>query len=88
MITKKVILNNEVGLHARPAALFVQKANEFTSSIYIELKGRKVNGKSIMGVMSLGAFHGEEISLIVKGEDEKKAIEELAELIEHGLQDI
>lgn len=88
MITKNVVLNNEVGLHARPAALFVQTANKFTSDVYIELKGIKVDGKSIMGVMSLGAFHGEEITLIANGEDEKEAIEELAVLIEHGLQDM
>ena len=88
MITKNVVLNNEVGLHARPAALFVQTANKFTSDVYIELKGVKVDGKSIMGVMSLGAFHGEEITLIVNGEDEKRAIEELSVLIEHGSQDI
>ena len=87
MITKKVILNNESGLHARPAALFVQTANKFTSDIYVELKGAKVDGKSIMGVMSLGAFHGEEITLIAKGEDEKEAIRELIKLVEYGLQD-
>ena len=88
MIIKKVILNNELGLHARPAAVFVQTANKFVSDIHIELKGTKVDGKSIMGVMSLGAFHGEEITLIAKGEDAKEAIQELAELIEHGLKDV
>lgn len=88
MIKKNVILNNEVGLHARPAALFVQVANKFSSNIYIELKGKKVNGKSIIGVMSLGAFHGEEITLIGNGEDEKEAIEELSKLIEDGLKDL
>ena len=87
MITKKAILNNESGLHARPAALFVQTANKFTSDIYVELKGAKVDGKSIMGVMSLGAFHGEEITLIAKGEDEKEALRELIKLVEYGLQD-
>ena len=87
MITKKVILNNESGLHARPAALFVQTANKFTSDIYVELKGAKVDGKSIMGVMSLGAFHGEEITLIARGEDEKEAISELIKLVEYGLRD-
>lgn len=88
MIIKKVILNNEVGLHARPAALFVQTASKFDSDIYIELEGTKVDGKSIIGVMSLGAFHGEEITLIANGDDAEKAIKELSELIEHGLQDI
>ncbi|MCF6462435.1 HPr family phosphocarrier protein [Clostridium sp. Cult1] len=88
MIRKNVILNNEVGLHARPAALFVQAANKFSSNVYIELEGRKVNGKSIIGVMSLGAFHGEEITLIVNGEDEKEAMEELSKLVENGLKDL
>ena len=88
MIRKNVILNNEIGLHARPAAVFVQTANKFSSNVYIELEGRKVNGKSIIGVMSLGAFHGEEITLIVHGEDEKEAMEELSILIESGLKDL
>lgn len=88
MIRKNVILNNDIGLHARPAALFVQTANKFVSDVDIELKGKKVNGKSIIGVMSLGAFNGEEITLIVKGIDEEETIEELAELLEHGLKDI
>ncbi|GFN34367.1 HPr family phosphocarrier protein [Tepidimicrobium xylanilyticum] len=88
MIRKNVVLNNEIGLHARPAALFVQTASKFSSNVYIELDGKKVNGKSIIGVMSLGAFHGEEITLIVNGEDEKEAMEELSRLIEHGLKDL
>ncbi|NLJ98055.1 MAG: HPr family phosphocarrier protein [Tissierellia bacterium] len=88
MIVKKVILNNESGLHARPAALFVQTANKFISDVYIELDGTKVDGKSIVGVMSLGAFHGEEITLMAKGEDAEEALNELSQLIEHGLKDI
>ena len=59
MQVKKVVLNNEDGLHARAAALFVQVANKFSSNVYIEFDGKKVNGKSIIGVMSLGAFTGE-----------------------------
>lgn len=88
MIVKKVILNNESGLHARPAALFVQTANKFISDVYIELDGTKVDGKSIVGVMSLGAFHREEITLMAKGEDAEEALNELSQLIEHGLKDI
>lgn len=88
MESRKLVLNNEVGLHARPAALFVQTANKFLSDIYIELNGRKVNGKSIMGVMSLGVFQGEEITIIARGEDEKEAVEELAELLQNKLNDI
>ncbi len=65
-------------------------ANKFVSDIYIEMKGTRVDGKSIIGgVMSLGgAFHGEEITLIAKGEDEKDAIEELTNLVEYGLKDV
>lgn len=85
MESKKVIVKNEEGLHARPAALFVQTANKYLSNIYIELDGKRVNGKSIMGVMSLGVFQGEEISIIAKGEDEKKAIKDLADLIENRI---
>lgn len=74
-------LNNPDGLHARPAAIFVQQANKYESDIEIEYQGHKVNGKSIIGIMSLGAFHGEEISIIAKGIDEKEAIKGLSELI-------
>ncbi|MBE6081443.1 MULTISPECIES: HPr family phosphocarrier protein [Tissierellales] len=88
MYSKKVIINNEVGLHARPAALFVRVANKFLSQINIESKGRKVNGKSIMGVMSLGAFQGEEIIITARGEDEKEAVEALVELLSKKLEDI
>jgi len=87
MISKKVIINNDVGLHARPAALFVKEANRFSSNIYIEYKGRKVNGKSVIGVMSLGAFGGEEITISAHGVDEKKALEALTELVEKGMKD-
>jgi phosphocarrier protein len=86
--SRKIVLRNEVGLHARPAALFVQAANKFLSDIYIELNGKKVNGKSIMGVMSLGVFQGEEITIIARGEDEKEAVEELAELLQNKLNNI
>lgn len=79
-------LTNPDGLHARPAALFVQQANKYESEIEIQYQGNKVNGKSIIGIMSLGAFHGEEISIIAKGIDEKKAIKELAELINNEME--
>ena len=87
MISKKVTINNEVGLHARPAALFVKEANKFSSNIYIEYKGRKINGKSVIGVMSLGAFGGEESTISANGIDEKKALETLTELVEEGMKD-
>lgn len=88
MISKTVILNNEVGLHARPAAIFVKEANKYLSDVEIRLKDNRVNGKSIIGVMSLGAFHGEEISLVVEGIDEKEASDKLSYLLEEGLKDL
>ncbi|HHV27590.1 MAG TPA: HPr family phosphocarrier protein [Tissierellia bacterium] len=87
MKSKKVVVRNEVGLHARPASLFVQTANKYLSRIYIELDGKRVNGKSIMGVMSLGVFQGEEITIIAQGEDEVEAIEDLVDLIENRILD-
>lgn len=87
MESRKVIVRNEVGLHARPASLFVQTANKYLSRIYIELDGKRVNGKSIMGVMSLGVFQGEEITIIAQGEDETEAIEDLTDLIENRILD-
>lgn len=75
-------LNNPEGLHARPAAIFVQVASRFSSELELEAHGVTVNGKSIIGIMSLGAFHGEEISLTATGQDEKLMIKALQQLIE------
>ena len=58
MITKEAVINNQVGLHARPATFFIQKANEFKSSIWIEKDERRVNAKSLLGVLSLGIVKG------------------------------
>ena len=82
MISKKVVLNNADGLHARSAALFVREANKFASDINLEAHDDKVNGKSIIGIMSLGAFIGEEISIEADGVDEEEAVERLAKLVE------
>jgi len=78
---KKVVLKNKTGLHARPAALFVQKAGQFTSDVSITLGSKEVNAKSIMGVMSLGAGPGSEIIIKAEGEDAQQAVDALAELI-------
>ncbi len=75
-------LNNPDGLHARPAAIFVQVASRFSSELQLEAHGVTVNGKSIIGIMSLGAFHGEEITLTATGQDEKLMIKALQQLIE------
>lgn len=81
MCTKNVVVNNQVGLHARPATFFIQKANEFKCSIWVEVEERRVNAKSLLGVLSLGIVKGTEISLIANGADEEEAVEALAALI-------
>ena len=64
MYTKNAVVNNQVGLHARPATFFIQKANEFKCSIWVEVEERRVNAKSLLGVLSLGIVKGTEITLI------------------------
>ena len=82
MINKEVVINNQVGLHARPATFFIQKANEFKSSIWVEKEERRVNAKSLLGVLSLGIVKGTTINIIADGADEDAAIATLAELID------
>lgn len=82
MYEKTVVVKNKTGLHARPAAMFVQTANKFKSEIFIEKEGKKVNAKSIMGVMSLAVSQGTTIAISAQGEDEKEAVEALVELVE------
>lgn len=81
MLTREVTINNQVGLHARPATFFIQKANEFKSSIWIEKDDRKVNAKSLLGVLSLGIVKGTTVNLVADGSDEKDALNTLAVLI-------
>ena len=82
MVSKEIVIQNQVGLHARPATFFIQKANEFTSSIWISREERKVNAKSLLGVLSLGVTRGTAITLTAEGADEEAAINELATLVE------
>jgi len=82
MISKEVVINNQVGLHARPATFFIQKANEFKSSIWIEKEERRVNAKSLLGVLSLGIVKGTTITIIADGSDQDEAIETLSDLID------
>jgi len=81
MLMKRATLTNQVGLHARPATFFIQKANEFKSSIWVERDERKVNAKSLLGVLSLGVVKGGEVNIIAEGEDEEEAIAALLHLI-------
>lgn len=87
MISKTVKVENTVGLHARPATYFIQKTNSYSSSIWIECDGGKVNAKSLLGVLSLGINQGAEIKLIADGEDENEAIAGLTALIETGFSE-
>lgn len=84
MIKKKVTIVNKAGLHARPAAALVKLASKFSSEFYIHMYGYKVNGKSILGVMTLAAEQGAELELEFNGPDEKEAAEAVVELIENG----
>ena len=81
MVIKETVVNNQVGLHARPATFFIQKANEYKSSIWVEKDERRVNAKSLLGVLSLGIVKGTSISLIADGPDENEALEGLTDLI-------
>ena len=83
MYTREITVKNEVGLHARPATYFIQKANEFKSGIWEEKGVRRVNAKSLLGVLSLGIMKDTTVTLIADGSDEKEAVDALAELIEN-----
>ena len=85
MFVKEVTVENQVGLHARPATFFIQKANEFKSSIWVE--ERRVNAKSLLGVLSLGIVGGTTIRIIADGADEQAAVEGLIKLVNSGFSE-
>lgn len=87
MITCNVTINNNVGLHARPATFFIQKANSYKCSIWVEKDDRKVNAKSLLGVLSLGIVQGMSVTLIADGTDEQAALDGLCELVASGFQE-
>ena len=84
MTQRDVTITNNIGLHARPATFFIQKANTFKSSIWVEKDDRKVNAKSLLGVLSMGIAKGMTVTLIADGQDELNAIDALAELVQTG----
>lgn len=88
MVKREITVINKSGLHARPAALFVQMTNKFTSDIFVEKGMQKVNAKSIMGIMALGVGKDEKITLIIDGPDEEQAMEALVELVEKTIVDL
>lgn len=87
MIHKSIEIQNELGLHSRIAASFVQICSKYRSEVYIEKDDFQINAKSIMGVMALGASKGEIVNIIVDGTDEEKAMEEI-ELFFKSLGDL
>ena len=84
MYSKEVTIKNQVGLHARPATYFIQKANEFKEEIKVTKDEREVNGKSLLGVLSLGIVGGTSIRIIADGNDEQLAVDGLINLVESG----
>lgn len=84
MYMKDVNVQNQIGLHARPATFFIQKANEFKASIWVEKDERRVNAKSLLGVLSLGIVGGTSIRVIADGVDEQNAVDSLVKLVETG----
>ena len=87
MISRSVTIKNSVGLHARPATFFIQKANSFKSSIWVEKEDCRVNAKSLLGVLSLGIVEGMTITLIADGVDEAAAIDGLVALVDSGFSE-
>ena len=81
MVSMEVVVKLKTGLQARPAALFVQEANRYTSDIFLQKDDKKVNAKSIMGLMSLAIHTNSTITLIADGNDEQEAIQQLSDYI-------
>jgi len=87
MFVNEVMVQNQVGLHARPATFFIQKANEFRSTIWVEKDERRVNAKSLLGVLSLGIIGGTSIRIIADGPDENLAVDSLVKLVQSGFSE-
>lgn len=85
MISREVTIKNSVGLHARPATFFIQKANSYASSIWIQKDDRRISAKSLLGVLSMGIVSGTTITLIADGPDEADALNGLEELVNTSL---
>lgn len=81
MYSKEITITNQVGLYARPATFFIQKANEFRSTVMVEKDERKVNAKSLLGVLSLGITRGSTVTISAEGPDEEQAVNAICELV-------
>lgn len=87
MLSRNVVVQNQVGLHAKTATLFIQKANEYSAGIWVEKDERRVNAKSLLGVLSLGITRGTEITLSADGSDADAALEALEKLVSNGVSE-
>jgi phosphocarrier protein len=87
MVERVVTIRNRAGMHARPAALLVKTASEFESRIYIEKDSERVNGKSIMGVITLGATYNTPLKIIADGPDEMQALDAIEKLFENRFEE-
>lgn len=88
MVSRSVTIQNSVGLHARPATFFIQKANSFKCSIWVEKDDCRVNAKSLLGVLSLGIVKGTTITIIADGNDENEAVSALVDLVNGGFPEM
>jgi len=86
-VSKDMVVQNQLGLHARPASMFVKTATKFTSEIMVEKEGESVNGKSIMGLMMLAASHGTILTVTAEGSDASNALNELEELVNRNFEE-
>lgn len=86
MVSKKVEITNKTGLHARPAALFSKLANSCPCDVSLEKEEKKVNAKSILGVLSLAITQGSQVTIITEGEDEQGSLDKLVDFV-NGLED-
>ena len=87
MYSKEVVVQNQIGLHARPATFFIQKANEFKATIWVEKDERRVSAKSLLGVLSLGITRGTNITLLADGSDEEASVNALVSLINSNFEE-
>ncbi len=87
MTTKEVIIKNRAGIHARPAALIVQTANSFESQIFLEKENNRINGKSIMGIITLGASYNTKLQVVAEGSDEEAAVDAIVQLFENKFEE-
>ncbi|MCF7929428.1 MAG: HPr family phosphocarrier protein [Spirochaetales bacterium] len=87
MVEKEVTIKNRAGIHARPAALLVQTTNQFSSNIFFEKDSERINGKSIMGIITLGAGYNTTLKVVAEGEDEQEAVDAVAKLFENRFEE-